>query len=96
MALFWQRWSFWWKRLTILQKWTLANDILCLYIGTHPQGHRLTKLTIMRPLGKLDLDDQNGFDPMAALHHGGGCIQARKITLKQDAKAGSLCRPLIR
>src|SRR6516162_9367489 len=43
--------------------------MLCLLIGSQPKEHRLTKLVVVCPLGKLNLGDQHGFDPLAALHH---------------------------
>ena len=43
-----------------------TNDIVCLFIGSQPEEHRLTKLAVKRPLGKLDLGNQYGFDPLAS------------------------------
>ena len=47
----------------------LANDILRLFVRPQPQEDRLAELVIQCPLGELDLGDQHGFKPMAALHH---------------------------
>ena len=42
--------------------------MLCLLIGSQPKEHRLTKLVVVCPLGKLDLGDQHRFKPVAAFH----------------------------
>jgi hypothetical protein len=41
------------------------NDIFRLFAGWQPKKHRLTKLFIVCPFGKLDLSDQRGLNPMA-------------------------------
>jgi hypothetical protein len=47
---------------------TLTNDILRLLVSSQPLEDRLTKLVIVRPLGKLDPGHQYRLDPLAALH----------------------------
>ena len=54
-----------WGRLRYL----FANDVFRLLIGSQPEKDRLTKLVIVSPLGKLDLGDKCGADPLAALHY---------------------------
>jgi hypothetical protein len=49
-------------------KHLFANDILSVFVGSQSQKYRLTKLVVSRPLGKFDLDDQYGFDPVTAFH----------------------------
>ena len=46
-----------------------ANDILCLFVSPQPEEDRLTKLVVECPHRKLDLGDQHGLEPLAALHH---------------------------
>ena len=38
------------------------------FVCSKTKEHRLAKLVIIGPLGKLDLGDQYGSDPFAALH----------------------------
>ena len=45
-----------------------TNDILWLFVSSQSQKDRLAQLAIVGPLGKLDLGDQHGFEPVAALH----------------------------
>jgi hypothetical protein len=45
-----------------------ANDIFRCLISSQPQEHRLTQLIIECPLGKFDLDNQYGVDPLATFH----------------------------
>ena len=45
-----------------------TGNVLSLLVSSQPQEHGLTKLVVAGPLGKLDLSDQNGFDPVAAFH----------------------------
>jgi hypothetical protein len=40
----------------------------------------LTKLVVESPLGKFDLGDQHGFDPVAAFHNGRGDALTRALT----------------
>ena len=47
----------------------LANNILWLFVSSQSLEDGLTKLVVAGPLGKLDLGDQHGFDPVALFHH---------------------------
>ena len=49
-----------------------ANDILRLFVSSQPQEDRLAELVVVRPLGKFDLGDKNGFNPLAGSHDGRG------------------------
>jgi len=46
-----------------------TNNFFWPFVGSQSEKHRLTKLVIVRPLGKLDLGDQHRLDPLATLHH---------------------------
>jgi hypothetical protein len=46
------------------------NDVLCQFVSAQSQEDGLAKLIVTSPLGKLDLGDQHGFDPVAAFHDG--------------------------
>jgi hypothetical protein len=45
-----------------------ANNLISSFVTPQPEEYRLTKLVILRPLGKLDLGDQHGFNPVAPFH----------------------------
>jgi hypothetical protein len=47
---------------------SIANDVLTGFVRAQSQEHWLTKLAVFGPLSKLDLTDQNWFDPVAAFH----------------------------
>src|SRR5262245_59689894 len=59
------------RRTLTARRRLLTNDGLCLLVSPQPQENRLAKLVVVRPLGKLDLGDQHGFNPVAAFHHRG-------------------------
>jgi hypothetical protein len=50
-------------------RYLFTNDIVRLLVGSQPQEDWLTKLVVVGPLGKFNLSDQHGFDPLATLHH---------------------------
>jgi len=45
-----------------------TNDVLNFLSVRSPRKNRLAKLTVVRPLGEFDLDNQHGLNPMAASH----------------------------
>ena len=45
-------------------------DLLWFFISSKPKENGLTQLVVAGPLGKLDLGDQYGFDPVATFHSG--------------------------
>jgi hypothetical protein len=73
-----RRWNPWMLKksksdsIAILMGWTslfsFTNHILCLFVGPQSQEDRLTQLVIECPLGKLDLSDEYGSDPLATFH----------------------------
>ena len=49
-------------------QYLFTDDLRSRFIGAQSQEDRLTKLIVAGPLGKLDLGDQDRFDPMATFH----------------------------
>jgi hypothetical protein len=45
-----------------------SDDFRGRFIGAQSKEDRLRKLIVAGPLGKLDLGDQDRFDPMATFH----------------------------
>ena len=41
-----------------------ANDLFGVFIGAQAQKDRLPQLVVVCPLGKLDLGDQHGLEPV--------------------------------
>ena len=56
------------RRLKVTAIVLVANDIFRLFISSRSQEDRLTELVVMCPLGKFDLGNPDGFDPVAAFH----------------------------
>jgi hypothetical protein len=78
---------------SVLWRDLFTKDILCLFVSPQYQEDRLTKLLVGRPLGKFDLGDEHGFNPMATFHDARGNPEPPPTTgfLRQvDEWAGGL------
>src|SRR6516164_763004 len=75
----------------------ITNDVLWLFISSQSQKHRLPKLVIQRPLGKLDLGDQYWLDPSAPPHHCGrnSLAESASAFLRQIHKRAGLSLNLL-
>jgi hypothetical protein len=53
---------------TRFERCLFANDSLWVFVSPQSEEHRLTQLVVVRPLGKFNLSDEYGFDPLATFH----------------------------
>jgi len=53
---------------SVMRQRLFTNDVLVRFVSSQSQEDWLTKLVVAGPLGKLDLGDQQGFDPNTAFH----------------------------